>query len=61
VTAIWQDAKLVVSTSRSTQQGSFTTTATYSIQEDGTLLVESQRPSMGGRGGGTTKLVYDKK
>jgi len=61
VTAIWQDAKLVVSTSRSTQQGSFTTTMTYSIQEDGTLLVESQRPSMGGRGGGTTKLVYDKK
>ena len=61
VMAEWKDAKLVISTSRSTQQGSFTTSMTYSIQEDGTLLLETQRPDMGGRGGGVTKLVYDKK
>jgi hypothetical protein len=61
VVTSWKDGKLVIVESRETQRGSFTFTMTYSLQEDGTLLLEREMPGMGGGGGMTMKMVYDKK
>lgn len=62
VTASWKNGLLVVVSSRSTQMGDFTTTTTYKLQADGKeLVIETEMPAFGGRGGGTMKRVYDKK
>lgn len=61
VVASWNEGKLVIVQSRETQRGSFTTTVMYSLQDDGTLLLEREMGGMGGGGGMTMKMVYDKK
>ena len=62
VTATWKNGSLVVVSTSSMQQGEFTITTTYTLQAEGKeLVVATEMPAMGGRGGGTTKRVYDKK
>ena len=62
VTTSWKEGVLIVVSSRSTQMGDFTITTSYALQADGgELVVTREMPEMGGRGGGTTKSVYDKK
>ncbi len=65
-TATWKDGKLVVEQtmtfSRGGEEMTRTTTQTYSLQEDGKVLVNERQ--MRGRGGGeamTIKYAYDKK
>jgi hypothetical protein len=59
--ANWKDGKLVVVISRETQRGSFSTTSSYALAADGTLVVEQEFGGMGGGGTMTVKMVYDKK
>jgi hypothetical protein len=61
VVTSWKEGKLVIVQARETQRGTFTTTATYSLQEDGTLLMEREMPGMGGGQSMTMKMVYDRK
>lgn len=66
ITANWKEGILAVeetiSMSRGGQSMTITTSSTYTLSEDGKeLVVTMERSGMGGRGGGTTKNVYDKK
>jgi hypothetical protein len=61
VTAKWEGRNLMVTTSRQTQRGDFSTAVTYSLSADGKVLTVSG--SMRNREGGETAYsrVYNKK
>ena len=62
VTAGWKEGVLIVISSRSMQQRSFTTTTLYALQAEGKeLVVTREMPAMGNRAASTMKSVYDKK
>ena len=58
-TAKWDGSKLVITTTRTMDQGSFTTTAEYTL-EGGDLVISTTSPGRGGGDPVTRKMYYKK-